>query len=262
MYRGLAAGESVHLADFPKGDAAYINIQLENAMEHMRGLAEAARSVRAQEGIKLRYPLATAVVVSNADITELAELLKSEINVKEVTFADSLDAFLTQAVKPNFSSLGPKFKEKAGDVAAQIAAATPDEVASMTVTVDDTEVAIDENDYVLEQTEKEGFAIGESDEDVIVLDTRQTPALLAEGFARELIRRIQEMRKDMNLGMGERIVTTVDINTKRVMGWEKYIQQETRSTRLRFGEVSIGTIKEWHIGGEVITIGIDRADAA
>ena len=102
------------------------------------------------------------------------------------------------------------------------------------------------------------FAIGESGEDVVVLDTRQTPALLAEGFARELIRRIQEMRKDMDLAMGDPIVTTININRDRIEGWLSYIQQETRSTKIHFGKASGNNIQDWDIDGEVVPIGIDR----
>lgn len=261
MYRSLGAGESVHLADYPDSDVSLVDSHLEEAMDQVREIAETARSLRARQGIKLRYPLSKAIVVTSTDLSALSELLKNEINVKEVCFAHSLDEYLTPVVKPNFSSLGPKFKGKAKEVAARIAAASPEEIQSLTVTVDGQEVAIEDSDYHLEQQEKEGYAIGESGDAYVVLDIRQTPELMAEGFAREIVRRVQEMRKKMNLDMEEQIVTSLVIAPERVAGWEDYIRQETRSHHLSFGEASGHLVKEWDIDGETVAIGISRQQA-
>ncbi|HDS59891.1 MAG TPA: isoleucine--tRNA ligase [Thermoplasmatales archaeon] len=261
MYRSLGAGESVHLADYPCSDAVLVDPHLETAMEQVRGIAETARALRAQKGVKLRYPLPRAVVVADVDLSSLAELLRNEINVKEVLFADSLDPYLTSVVKPNFSSLGPKFKGKAGEVAARIAAASPDEAKGLTVTVDGREMVVEDGDYHLEQREREGYVIGESGDAYVVLDIRQTPELIAEGFARELVRRVQEMRKEMNLDMEEQIVTSINIDPERVAGWEDYIRRETRSCHLSFDEASGGFVKEWGIDGQTVAIGISRQPA-
>jgi len=261
MYRSLDAGESVHLADYPQSDNHLIDLRLERIMEQVRGIAEAARSVRAQRDLKLRYPLAKAFVVSDTNVSELGELLRSEINVKSVAFVDDLDAFLISKVKPNFSSLGPKFKERAEEVAAKIAATTPEKVTKLTVRVNNEEVTVEEEDYTLEQSEKEGFAIGSSGDDFVVLDIHQTPDLLAEGFARELVRRIQEMRKDLDLEMDEQIVTSIGADEEHLRDWLEYIRVETRSRHLTFGDVTGNMVKEWDIDDETIAIGISRMNS-
>ncbi|RLF64905.1 MAG: isoleucine--tRNA ligase [Thermoplasmata archaeon] len=258
IYLSLGEGESVHLCDYPVPDESMINEELEVKMEKVRDITEVARALRAKKGIKVRYPLSKVIVVTGEDISDIAELLKDEINVKEVEFSDSVSPFVEKIVKPNYSSLGPRFKENAGKVASAIEKLSPEEIENKKIVVNGKEYVLEENDYVVEEKEKEGFAIGSTGDDYIVLCTEQTPELIAEGFSREIIRRIQEMRKDMNLEMEDRIISSVDIDSGRVKGWEEYIKGETRSEKLVFGEASGDTVKEWNIDGEKITIGIRR----
>jgi len=126
------------------------------------------------------------------------------------------------------------------------------------ITFDGKEYVLSEEDYLLEEKEKEGFAIGEKDGEHVILCTEQTPELIAEGFSREIVRRVQEMRKGMNLDMDDKIIVTINIDNNRVSGREDYIETETRSKNLLFGDVSGDAIREWNIDGEKIIIGIKK----
>ncbi|RLF62636.1 MAG: hypothetical protein DRN31_03840 [Thermoplasmata archaeon] len=258
IYRSLGGGESVHLSDYPSPDEKKIDKELEAKMEKVREITEVARSLRAKKGIKVRYPLSKAIVITSADISDMVEILKEEINVKEVEFSDSIEPFMGITVKPNYSSLGPKFKGNAGKVASAIEQLPSENIKGAKINIDGEEYELSEEDYLIEKKEKEGFAVGSSGDDYVVLCTEQTPELIAEGFSREIIRRIQEMRKDMNLDMEDKIISSVSVDSDRVKGWENYIKGETRSEKLVFGKASGDMVKEWDIDGEKIKIGIKR----
>lgn len=258
IYRSLGEGESVHLCDYPVCDDGRIDEKLEEQMDKVRDITEMARSLRAKRGIKLRYPLPRAIVVSDRDISGLANILKEEINVKELEFSDSIAPFMESLVKPNYSSLGPKFKDKAGEAASMIERLSPEGIKGAKIKIGDDEYYVSDEDYTLEEREKEGFAVVESNGEYVVLSTEQTPELIAEGFSREIVRRVQEMRKDMNLDMEDIITVSIDIDGERVKGREDYIKSETRSRELSFGAVSGDVVKEWNIDGERITIGIKK----
>ena len=258
IYRSLGAGESVHLCDYPVYDDSRTDGELERKMDKVRDITEMARSLRAKRGIKLRYPLSKAVIVSDEDISDLADILREEINVKEVEFSDSTAPFMESVVKPNYAALGPKFKDKSGEAASIISRLSPDNVRGAKIEIGGEEYEVSDGDYVLEQKEKEGFAIVESNGEHVVLCTEQTPELIAEGFSREIVRRVQEMRKDMDLDMEDVIETSIDIDGGRVKGREDYIKSETRSAKLSFGTAYGDMVKEWNIDGERITIGVKK----
>ena len=264
IYRNLkqhfAAGvepESVHLCDYPIRAEHLVDATLEAQMAQAREITEVARSLRAQHDIKLRYPLATAVIIGD-DLSDLASLLKNEVNVKEIAFEDSLEPYLQCVAKPNFSVLGPKLKDRVNEVATVIENTSPGELPGTTVDLDGDTYTIVEDDFTVQEQERQGYAIETIGDVHVVLSLEQTDALLAEGFARELVRRIQEMRKELDLDMEERIATTVDIDGSRIKGWTDYIKTETRSDELVLGSVNGDLTREWNIDGETISIGIGR----
>ncbi len=259
IYKNLCDGESVHLCDYPTVDENLIDGNLERKMEKAREIAEGVRALRAKMGIKLRYPLAKAILVTKEDISSFIPFLKEEMNVKEIEISGSHHPFMEKIVKANYSSLGPKFKDKAGYVASIIEKTSADEISSLRVKIDGEEYKLEEGDYTIEEKAKEGLAFIKINEDFIFLSTVQTPDLVAEGFSRELVRRIQEMRKEMNLDMEEKIVTTIACNEERVKGWKDYIKKETRSSVITFGKGEGDFVKGWNIDGEKIKIGISRA---
>jgi isoleucyl-tRNA synthetase len=249
--------ESVHLCDYPIRIEHLVKETLEAQMAQAREITEVARSLRAQHDIKLRYPLATAVIIGD-DMSDLAILLKNEINVKNIAFEDSLEPYLQRIAKPNFSVLGPKLKDQVNEVAAVIENTSPAELSGTAVDLDGDTYTIVEDDYTIQEQERDGYAIETINDVHVVLSLEQSEELLAEGFARELVRRIQEMRKELDLDMEERIATTVDIDGNRIEGWTDYIKAETRSDELMLGSVNGDLTREWDIDGEAISIGIGR----
>jgi len=258
IYRSLDGGESVHLCDYPVCNEEKIDDGLERKMDKVREMTEVVHSLRAKKGIKLRYPLSVATILTSEDISSLANILKEEINVKELKVSGSIDQFTESVVKPNYSSLGPKFKDRAGQIASMIEKIPSEKIKGAKLRIDGKEYVLSEEDYLLEEKEKEGFAIGEKDGEHVILCTEQTPELIAEGFSREIVRRVQEMRKGMNLDMDDKIIVTINIDNNRVSGREDYIETETRSKNLLFGDVSGDAIREWNIDGEKIIIGIKK----
>jgi isoleucyl-tRNA synthetase len=258
IFRSLNGGESVHLCDYPVLNEDLIDRELEKKMEKVRQIAEGARSLRAKRCIKLRYPLAKAILVTKDDLSQFIPLLKDEMNVKDIEFSESSIQFLEKKVKAHYSALGPKFKEKAEYVASVIEKTPVENIKTLRISIDGTEYDIGAEDYRIEEHEKEGYAIMSLHDDVLVLLTERTPELLAEGFSRELVRRVQEMRKKMDLNMLEKIITSVDCDRSRVKGWEEHLKKETRSSTLHFGEKKGEVLEEWDIDGEKICIGISR----
>ncbi|HDN50237.1 MAG TPA: isoleucine--tRNA ligase [Thermoplasmatales archaeon] len=260
LYLEVEGGESVQLCEYPRCNEQLIDTELEQKMELARRIIEEARAIRAKCGIKLRYPLRKMIVVSAESLDEMASIIREETNVKEVVFSDGSEAFMEHFAKPNYAVLGPKYKDRAKEIAGKIENADPRTLSGMSITIDGHTYTIDDEDFTVETGAKEGYAVGGTDDITIALDTVQTPELLAEGFARELIRRIQEMRKEMNLDMEERIETEINIDVERIRGWEKYLKNETRSNEVRYVEQPEGDhVREWDIDGEKITIGLRRA---
>ena len=257
IYLDMNGKESVHLCDFPAFNEKLIDKDLERKMDIVRKIAEEARALRAKKGIKLRYPLKEAIIVANESVEEFADLLKEEINVKKIVFADDISHYMEKIVKPNYATIGKKYREKAKEVAMAIENAMLEELEKGMVTVDGCK--IEKEDYIIELKEKEGYVVGKENEIVIALNIMQTPELLAEGFAREIIRRIQEMRKELDLEMEERIIVEMNIDREKLGNWEEYVKNETRSKDIKYKATPEGDfVKEWKIEGEKILIGIKK----
>lgn len=259
IYLEMEKNESVHLCDYPKFSKEMVDGELEKKMEVVRKIVEEARALRAKNGIKLRYPLQEIIIVTNENIAEMAELIREEINVKDVVFVINDETFMEKVAKPNYSKLGPKFKDKAKEIAEIIEKTDVSKLKGMKIEIDGEEYEISEEDFIIEKRAREGYAVTEIDGIVIALNTVQTPELLAEGFAREIIRRIQEMRKEMDLEMEEKIEVEINIEKDRLGEWENYVKNETRSKEIIYKEKPEGEhVKEWDIEGEKIIIGIKR----
>lgn len=258
IYRTLNGGESVHLCKYPLPTQSLIDQKLEHKMEIVRQIAEGARSLRAKMVIKLRYPLAKAIVVTSEDLTSFSSLLKEEMNVKNIEFIESSQPYMEKKVKANYASLGPRFKNKAEHVASIIEQTQEEDLKTLKVDIDGKKYSIEKEDYHIEEKEKEGYMRASLSEGFLILTTEQTPALIAEGFSRELVRRIQEMRKEMNLDMEEKITTSLGCAEERIEGWKEYIKRETRSEALAFRDGKKEFVKTWVINGEHIDIGISR----
>ncbi|HEX4936277.1 MAG TPA: class I tRNA ligase family protein, partial [Gemmatimonadaceae bacterium] len=219
MHRELT-GESVHLAPFVRGAGRPPRDErLEAAMSAIRTLAALGRAAREQAGIKVRQPLARMVVVaprvSEAELTPLMPLLSSELNIKQVTFASSGDALVTLEAKPNFRTLGKKFGKSTPDAAKLVAGLASDRLrdfaagGTLEITVGDVTRTLDPEDVELRRLSAGELVVAEDAGFFAAVDPTVTAALQAEGRARELVSRVQRLRKESGLEVSDRIVLTV-----------------------------------------------------
>ncbi|MBS3802753.1 MAG: isoleucine--tRNA ligase, partial [Candidatus Thermoplasmatota archaeon] len=189
------------------------------------------------------------------------------VNVKKISFERKTDKYINRKVKPNFSVLGPRLKEKMGSfnkVIAQMDSIdlyeTIQKQGSITLEIDGEEIAFSKDDFFVEEEEKEHIARTQAGDAILLLDTELTKELEAEGFSRELVRRIQSMRKELNLDVEQHIQTQVTLPDDQriaVNDWKEYIANETRSKPFEItSSVNAEHVKTWKINDVNVTIGI------
>ena len=239
MYVNLTGEESVHLAYMPEADEALIDAKAEERMDLVRDLVALGRGTREQEKIKVRQPLASVLVDGKyeAVIGDMADLITEELNIKKVIFENNLDEYMNYSLKPNFRVAGPALGGNIKAFGGAMAKADPKEVLAkleadgvlklelngetVDITPDMVDVKIDA---------KEGFAVAMANNVFTILDTTITPELEAEGLARELISKIQQMRKANNYEMMDniRISVSADEDVKAAIETHRdYIMKET-----------------------------------
>jgi isoleucyl-tRNA synthetase len=265
--------ESVHLCDYVESDEKKINKQLEEGMEKIRALVEAGRALRSKIGIKVRYPLSSAVIVCDKKIEDsinsLLDLLNEEINVKDISFERDTSKFITKSIKPNYSNLGKRLREKSKAVVGKIEQMDMKKVyeditknKKITIDIDGEKINLTKDDFDIIETEKEHIARTETEDAILLIDTTLTKELKTEGLAREIVRRIQSMRKELDLDVEDRISTQIKVDydkKKALQNWDKYIKTETRSKELVFSEKPSGKlVKKWKIDELEAEIGISK----
>ena len=252
---GKDKAESVHLTDYPESQAAYIDKALESKMEKAQNISSLVLSLRKKEMIKVRQPLQKILIptlseAERAEILAVANLIKHEVNVKEIEFIDDASGILVKQIKPNFRTLGPKFGKQMKDIAAVINDFTQQDIqaferqgtkeitlAGQTLTLDLTDVEITSQDI-------EGWLVASSSTGLVVaLDATITDELRAEGIARELVNRIQNLRKDTGLEVTDRIRIRLqhqDTLEQAVRANEAYIKAETLANEILFADTLQG----------------------
>jgi len=265
--------ESVHLCDYVEPDKKQINEQLEEGMEKIRSLVEAGRALRSKIGIKVRYPLSSAAIVCDKkvwnSIKDLLDLLNEEINVKEISFEQDTSKFMIKSVKPNNSTIGKRFKEKSRIILSEIEKMDKNKLyeeinknKKIVITAGNEKITLTKDDFLVVESEKENIARTEAEGITLFIDIRLTPELEAEGFAREIVRRIQSMRKELNLNVEDKISTEIKVDSERkkmLQQWESYIKEETRSKKISYAEKPTGNlVKKWDIDELEAEIGISK----
>jgi len=265
--------ESVHLCDYLTVDAKAINEDLEKGMEQIRAVVESGRALRSKINIKGRHPLPSASIVCSKEIEKstkpLLELLKEELNVKTISYARDTTAFMTKTVKPKYSHLGPKYKEKAKSITQVLDTYDKHQLYEQLIkkkevilSIGAEKIRLTADDFEIVEHEKEHFAKATVQNITLFLDTIVTPELEAEGLARELIRRIQSMRKELNLDVEDRIATEIALDStknKALQGWKDHIKEETRSKTVSFVDKPTGALlKKWMIDELAVDIGIRK----
>ncbi|MGH2591896.1 MAG: isoleucine--tRNA ligase [Anaerolineae bacterium] len=262
---GAEAPESVHHCDWPTVDAAKIDTTLLADMAIGRQVVTLGHSTRASHNLKVRQPLAKTIVVvpdaSRASIERMSDVIADELNVKSVELAANEAELVTYRLLPDNKKLGPKFGAKFPELRKALAEADTGALVAAIRSGAPTSVGSGENTFDLAPDEilvtpqpREGFAVASEAGAVVALDTALTPELAQEGLARDVVRRIQDLRKKADFDISDRIVTTVQAEGELKMAietWIDYIKVETLSDELRFDAPPAGAV--------VDTDSLDRA---
>jgi isoleucyl-tRNA synthetase len=270
MYRILNRSQdngldSVHFETYPKPNEKLIKSSLEADVAISREVISNGRSVRAKKDLKVRWPLQQVVIVTNdagkKAIKSFKDLILQELNVKSLDFSDDPLTFQDIELSPNFKQLGPKFKKNANNVAAWMKSQKgmdAKEIANILTEkgtykalINGKRVTISEEDLEVRITEKEGFGGSSFKEGDLFLNLALSEELVQEGFVRDLIRRIQSMRKDLELVYDAEIsvhFTKLDSDIKEVISkYSQLIQDEVLATSLEFSAKKKGFKKDWTI---------------
>ena len=246
---GKDKAESVHLTDYPESKATYIDKALESKMEKAQNISSLVLSLRKKEMIKVRQPLQKILIptlseAEKAEILAVANLIKHEVNVKEIEFIDDASGILVKQIKPNFRALGPKYGKQMKDIAAVINGFTQQDIQAFErqgtkeITLDGEKLTLTLDDVEITSQDIEGWLVASSSTGLVVaLDATITDELRAEGIARELVNRIQNLRKDTGLEVTDRIRIRLqhqDTLEQAVRANEAYIKAETLANEILF----------------------------
>ena len=219
---GKDKAESVHLTDYPESKTQYIDKALESKMEKAQNISSLVLSLRKKEMIKVRQPLQKILIptlseAEKAEILAVANLIKHEVNVKEIEFIDDASGILVKQIKPNFRALGPKFGKQMKDIAAVINGFTQQDIQAFErqgtkeITLDGEKLTLTLDDVEITSQDIAGWLVASSSTGLVVaLDATITDELRAEGIARELVNRIQNIRKDNDYEITDRIKIDIE----------------------------------------------------
>jgi len=267
---GLDAQESIHLTDFPVADDGCINLELEAQMRLAQTISSLTHSLRKKEKLKVRQPLSRIMIpvldkATRHNVEHVQELIKSEVNVKSVEFLDDESGILVKSVKPNFRSIGQKFGPKVKLVAAAINSWGKDEIAAIEsqgtfeLDLDGERVSLVLEDVEISSQDIPGWSVASEGKTTVALDITLTDELQMEGLARDLVNRVQNMRKDMGLEVQDKIDIRINIGDdfveKSVEANREYICTETQALSLELTD-SLNAPQEVEIDERTLAVEI------
>ena len=262
------AEKSIHLCDFPTVDEAAIDSELEYNMDKVLEVVVLGRAARNGSNRKNRQPLGTMFIESEHELgADFVEIIKEELNVKKVEFRDSLGDFVSYCFKPQLKTVGPKFgkqlneiREALNNIDGNAAKAELDADGSLKLDLPSGTVVLETEDLLISTTQKEGFFTLSDRGVTVALDTVLTPELIDEGFIREIISKIQTMRKEADFNVMDHINITLEGSDKIHDIIERKgndICGDTLADSIKV-TAPCGVIKEWDINGENVNIGIEK----
>ena len=273
IYRNLAVGhltgapESVHLCDFPVADLSKVDKELEAGMDEVESVVQLGRAARNAASLKVRQPLSRCLVKGKRLSDEIAQLIRNELNVKAVEFVDDASAFTTYNLKPQMRTLGKKYGKLLGKIGERLKTLDGNEVVAtfergetLKFELDGTPVELEKDDVLTSLTQKPGFEAQSEGDYTVVLDTNLTPELIDEGFLREVISKVQTMRKDADFEVTDRIALSYQTSERLSAVIEKGKEDLMRAVLALSVEnrpAADGEIvREQNINGEKATLGI------
>ena len=262
------APESIHLCDYPAADESCIDEKLEDNMDEVLKIVVMGRAARNTANIKNRQPIGRMFVKAPHELSVFyQEIIEDELNVKSVVFTDDVRDFTSYSFKPQLKTVGPKYgkqlnniRKALSEVDGNTAMDTLNEKGALTFDFDGSEVVLTKEDLLIDTAQMEGY-VSEGDNTVtVVLDTNLTPELIEEGFVRELISKIQTMRKEAGFEVMDHILITSEGNEKiaGIFGAHgEEIKSEVLAEGITLGKAA-GYTKEWNINGENVTLGVEK----
>ena len=274
IYRNLVcsidnkAPESVHLCDFPVANGAWIDAELEANMEEVLDIVVLGRSCRNSANIKNRQPIGKMFVKSNNALDDFfKEIIEDELNVKSVEFKDDVKDFTSYSFKPQLRTLGPKYGKFIGEIRTKLSEldgnGAMDELNAngvLKLQLSTIEAELEKEDLLIETAQVSGFESASDYGITVVLDTNLTPELIEEGFVREIISKIQTMRKDSGYEVMDHIVLYHSGNDKIkdiIAKNKEGIMEDVLADDIKF-DTECDNQKEWDINGEKVTLGLNR----
>ena len=262
------APESIHLCDFPECNEAWIDAELEENMEDLLEIVVMGRACRNAANIKNRQPIGKMFVKAPFQLSDFyKEIIEDELNVKKMNFTDDVRDFTSYSFKPQLKTVGPKYGKHLNSIRAALSSidgnAAMDELKAggeLKLDIDGQEIVLLESDLLIDTAQMEGY-VSESDNDItVVLDTNLTPELIEEGFVREIISKVQTMRKEAGFEVMDKI--RISLTGNQVIegifrAHEADIKAEVLAEDVNYNEVS-GYTKDWKINSESVTLGVEK----
>ena len=263
-----SAPESIHLCDWPKKDESFIDPELEANMAAVLDIVVLGRSARNAANIKNRQPVAAMYVQGKALPDMYISIIADELNVKEVRFVDDASSFISYRVKPQLKTLGPRYGKLlpkinqylAGEGVGNAVVAAHNRGESYKFDIDGTEISLAAEDVLVSTEENAGFVTVTEHDLSVVLDTNLTPELIEEGFVREIVSKVQTMRKEAGFEVTDHIVLSHHGNSLIEGIFARHgaeIAADTLADSIKLG--SAGYVKDWEINGESVTLGVEKA---
>ena len=274
MYQNLvrsvdpSAPESIHLCDFPQVKEEWINKELEDDMEALLKVVVLGRAARNTANIKNRQPIGTMFVKAEKEMDQFyTDIIADELNVKEVKFAKDVESFISYSFKPQLRTVGPKYGKLLNGIRTALtelngteAMKELKETGLLTLDIDGNKVELAEEDLLIETAQTEGYVTETDGDTSVVLDTNLTPELIEEGFVREIISKIQTMRKEAGFEVMDKIHVYAKDNQCIMDIMENHrdeIMSEVLAEEITLNETD-GYVKEWSINKENVVLGVTR----
>ena len=262
------APESIHLCDYPEVKEEWINTELEENMENLLEVVVLGRACRNTANIKNRQPIGTMYVKAPFELDAFyLDIIRDELNVKEIQFAENIGSFISYNFKPQLKTVGPKYGKLLNGIRQHLSEIDGNEAMTelkskgcLTFEVNGSKVVLSEEDLLIETAQMEGYVTEHDGEISVVLDTNLTPELVEEGFVREIISKVQTMRKEAGFEVTDKICVSAKDNEKIqdiMKANEEKIKAEVLAEEMLLGETK-GYEKEWNINKEKVKMGVSK----